>query len=305
MRRPVFLAEAKNIDESIVLRIQVTSLMEDRSQLLIAATEAFAQTGHSHASSHMYEELALQHLSSVSAASRLKVAHLLCPISHAPEAVMKALANDHDQMIGEYVALNSKSKVTPLHPATPADEAQDDLVDLFLERAPISSFADLKESLTDPDASTDVIGPLSEEECFELCLRGLKYGHTSMVGQLAHACRLTPDQVHQCCTHTNPDGFIVMLVGLGFSSRMLDQLLVRFWGTLVDTDRMRDLQKAAIGVNKKLARQLISSWSGAVGQPRYHSIFEATETVVRELKAQGTSLTRPSHYHAELATLKA
>lgn len=279
--------------------------MEDRSQLLIAATEAFAQTGHSHASSHMYEELALQHLSSATRASRLKVAHLLCPISHAPEAVMKALANDHDQMIGEYVALNSKSTVAPSHPASSSDELIEDLVGLFLESAPISSYKDLSASLTDTSASDDAVDALTENEAQELTLRGLKHGHTSMVGQLAQACRMSPDQIHQCCTHSSPDGFIVMLVGLGFSSRLIDQLLVRFWGTLIETDHMRDLQKSAAGVNKKIARQLLSSWSVEPSQPRYHTIFEATETVVRELKAQGTSLTRPSHYHSELATLKA
>ncbi|SFK90655.1 hypothetical protein SAMN04488518_11193 [Pseudovibrio ascidiaceicola] len=218
---------------------------------------------------------------------------------------MKALANDHDQMIGEYVALNSKSTVAPSHPASSSDELVEDLVGLFLDSAPISSYKDLSASLTDASASDDAVDALTENEAQELTLRGLKYGHTSMVGQLAQACRMSPDQVHQCCTHSSPDGFIVMLVGLGFSSRLIDQLLVRFWGTLIETDHMRDLQKTAAGVNKKIARQLLSSWSDEPSQPRYHTIFEATETVVRELKAQGTSLTRSSHYHSELATLKA
>lgn len=85
--------------------------MEDRSQLLIAATEAFATSGHSCAGVHMYEELALQHLASVSADCRLKVAHLLCALSNAPESVMSVLANEHDLMIGEYVAQNRNSKI--------------------------------------------------------------------------------------------------------------------------------------------------------------------------------------------------
>lgn len=279
--------------------------MEDRSQLLIAATEAFAQTRHSRASSHMYEELALQQLSSVSAASRLKVAHLLSPITYAPEAVMKALANDHDQIVGDYVNSNSKSHSAPQLRAGHSEQSQADLVSLFLESAPISSSKDLAASLTEPSASEDVVELLAEDEIRELVRRGLKYGHTSMIGELAQACGLTADQVHQCCAHASPDGFIVLLVGLGVPSRFVDQLLVRCWGCLIDLNRMRALQQAAAGIDRKVAGQLIRNWSKTAVHASYQSIFERTEIATRDLKTQGASLTRPTHNHVELATLKA
>ncbi len=277
--------------------------MEDRSQLLIAATEAFAQSRHSHASSHMYEELALQQLSSVSAASRLKVARLLCPISHAPEAVLKALANDHDQIVGDYV--NSTGDSAPQLRANHSEHSQGDLVSLFLEAAPISSGEDLAASLIEPTLLEGTFELLSEDEIRELVRRGLRYGHTSMVGQLAQACGLTADQVHQCCAHTSPDGFIVMLVALGVPARFVDQLLVRFWGTLIDLNTMRDLQLTAAGLDRKVAGQLIRDWSKTGVDASYHSVFKRTETATDYLKTQGASLTRPAHNHVELARLKA
>ncbi len=96
--------------------------MEDRSQLSSAVTKAFAQIRQFHANSRMYEELALQHLSSATTASRLKVAHLVCPISHAQESMIKALANGHAQMTGKYVALNSRSTIATLRPAVSSAE---------------------------------------------------------------------------------------------------------------------------------------------------------------------------------------
>ncbi|GHB19628.1 hypothetical protein GCM10007094_04450 [Pseudovibrio japonicus] len=253
----------------------------------------------------MYEELALQQLSLVSAASRLKVAQLLCPITYAPEAVLKALANDHDQNIGDYVSSNFKSHSASQLRASHLEQSQSDLVRHFLESAPISSNLDLAASLTGPSASEDAVETLAQNEIQELVRRGLKYGHTSMIDQLAQACGLTADQVHQCCAHASPDGFIVLLVGLGVPARFVDQLLVRFWGTLIDLNSMRDLQQSAAGIDRKVAGQLIRHWSKTAVQASYRSVFERTETATRDLKTQGASLTRPTHNHAELATLKA
>lgn len=48
-----------------------------------------------------------------------------------------------------------------------------------------------------------------------------------------------------------------MLVALGVPARFVDQLLVRFWGTLIDLNTMRDLQETAAGIDRKVAGQLI------------------------------------------------
>ncbi|SDQ88528.1 hypothetical protein [Pseudovibrio sp. Tun.PSC04-5.I4] len=281
--------------------------MEDRSQLLIAATEAFVASGHSCAGAHMYEELALQHLASVSVDSRLKVAHLLCPLSNAPESVMSVLANDHDLMIGEYVAQNRSSK---LHrPAssglTTKGIKPSEKLEAFLQAAPISTFQDLTDSLEKDNAPDVSISKLTLVECEELAQKGLRDGQASVSAQLVKASKMTVDQVHSCCSHQTPDGFIVLLVGLGFAPKSVDQLLVRFWGTMIETDRMRDLQKAAAGLCKHTARLILASWAEHPSTPRYQSIFEATNTVVRELRSHTGHIASPHKQKVSAVASKA
>ncbi|WP_208979219.1 hypothetical protein [Pseudovibrio axinellae] len=218
---------------------------------------------------------------------------------------MKALAKDHDQTIAKYVKQHSRTEFGSINAVRVAEKAPEDLIRSFLESTPISSFSVLRQMQAFHLCMERSLPQLSPKECQDLTVNALKYGHLSMVSELANASGLTIEQVHQCFTHSSPDGFIVILVGLGFKSRLLDQLLVRFWGTLLNINQMRDLQKAAASVSPQVAQDLIVSWTKITPVSRYHAIIEASKTCVHELKAQSAPHLREATATQHLASLKA
>ncbi len=256
--------------------------MEARSQILIAATEALAQSRPSQINSRMYEELALQHLPYVSASHRMQIARLLCPLPDAPSSVVQALGADQDQAICSFMA----QKIAQSNEAADTDKAPQDNLEAFLSHAPLSSYHDLADELPEAITTFTPVPMLPKSHCETLTQRGLKNGHASLIGDLARICGLTPAQVHRCCTHSAPDGFIVLLTALGFDTPYIDRLLVRLWGTLIDADAMRDLQKCAAGICRKTAGKLIASWKPVAAPPRYKSIYQEPEAAVRACQSK-------------------
>lgn len=273
--------------------------MTNHSQILLAATEAFAASQPSKSATRMFEELALQHLPQTHPESRQKIAKILIDLPHSPASVLAELRKAHAEASQQ---LHSEYRVVPM-PRRSLGKSGADHLDQFLEQAPISRLHSLSRS--NGTFSAFAMPEFDAARCKVLVHLALREGSVSLVLPLAEAAGLSVAQVEKILHHAVPDAFLVLMKALGFADSQINQLLVRFWGAEIDTDTMRDLQKMSAGLSSELVRQVVAEWQDEATIKRYQSVYDATEVALSSLRAGALSTRKANDTPVVALSLKA